>query len=292
MMKKIVCLGVIFFLFTSVELFALNTSVEFHSEILALYNFQPHTLNQQELDKKSSELDKFWSKVKGNQNKYLPLLRKELTNYKNPSFFLYDGSKLLLSLSKDIKDKQIALNAIPHCNSSDIQPTDYLLTVHYLAIEGLNTTEAAFHILDSPSFQAFIPQHALTLGQDYCLIYTLLPTSESYYLNEAVKRLKVEKNEEARKSLLLLLWYSVTVPGDQVVSMIVNDSKQSNNLRTFARQLQKKAMQIKPSVLSKISTDTYDLLKEKRRQIMKRISDEALMEFDDVTIKIRQRFNK
>ena len=36
---------------------------------------------------------------------------------------------------------------------------------------GFDTREAAFRVLAFPDFKAFIPQHALTLGQNYSLIY-------------------------------------------------------------------------------------------------------------------------
>jgi len=39
-----------------------------------------------------------------------------------------------------------------------------------------DTTAAAFQILEQPDFKVFIPQHLLMLGQNYILIYMLLPT--------------------------------------------------------------------------------------------------------------------
>ena len=45
-----------------------------------------------------------------------------------------------------------------------------------------DTTAAAFQILEQPDFEVFIPQHLLMLGQNYILIYMLLPTSQESWL--------------------------------------------------------------------------------------------------------------
>ena len=62
-----------------------------------------------------------------------------------------------------------------------------------------DTTAAAFQILEQPDFKVFIPQHLLMLGQNYILIYMLLPTSQESWLQPAVNRLPTESDETARK---------------------------------------------------------------------------------------------
>ncbi|MGZ3579771.1 MAG: DUF4124 domain-containing protein, partial [Syntrophales bacterium] len=150
----------------------------FHAEIVKTYRFQPHTLSQKEIEAKSNDLDQFWNKVKDRKEHYLPLLRAELQAPSNPSFFYYDCSKLLLSLSENVGDRKIALKAIPKADLLDVQHDDYLRTVHMLARDELDTSDAALRILDYPQFKAFIPQHALTLGQNFSLVYMLIPTKE------------------------------------------------------------------------------------------------------------------
>src|SRR5438045_5511669 len=93
-------------------------------------------------------------------------------------FFLFDGSKLLLNLSKDPADRKIVLAAISRCDLRDLQLLDYFYLVHDMAAKGEDTTAAAFHILEEPKFQIFIPQHSLTLAQNYSLVYMLIPTDQ------------------------------------------------------------------------------------------------------------------
>ncbi len=139
-------------------------SPSIHDEILRTYNFQPHSLSNAEIAQKSAELDEFWKKAKSRSNDYLPALRQDLSDFKNPPFFLYDGSMLLLSLSDVPEDRKIALAAMAHCDLRDVQSRDYFLQVHRMATLGDDTSSAAFHILSEPKFSVFIPQHALTLG--------------------------------------------------------------------------------------------------------------------------------
>jgi len=74
---------------------------DLHSEIQRVYNFQPHTLNHDQTMEKSALLDQFWNKAKSQRDVYVPGLRRELADFSNPVFFLFDGSKLLMNLSSD-----------------------------------------------------------------------------------------------------------------------------------------------------------------------------------------------
>jgi hypothetical protein len=107
---------------------------------------------------------------------------------------------LLLSLSKLRSDEGIALSAISHADLADIQLTDYFLTVHAMSVDDLDTTAAALKILENDKFQAYIPQHALTLDQEMCLAYLLLPTEERFYLDAIEQRLfqDIERRRERR----------------------------------------------------------------------------------------------
>lgn len=255
---------------------------DFHAEILKYYSFQPHTLSKKGIEKKSSELDQFWKKVQSNKELYLPLLRSELQNYSNPSFFFYDGSKLLLSMSEEQTDKMLLLKAMPRVDLRDIQLNDYLFTIHNLAREGLDTSEAALHILKYPDFKAFIVQHYLTLGQDYSFLYMLIPTQEEYYLTKLVDRLKTERDPTAQKTLLKALWYTMTDVGDKAIEEFHQDKKKPEETRKLAKELLDR--NLKSETAGQSSNAIFSSLKQKRKEVMRRISDEALLEFDALTM--------
>jgi hypothetical protein len=254
-------------------------------DILTTYSFRPHELTNQQINEKSAVLDGFWARAKAQRGSYLPVLRTELARPDAHPFFLYDGSMLLLSLSDTPPDRRIALAAISRCDLNDVQHTDYFLQVHRLAVLGEDTTEAAFHVLVEPKFSAFIAQHALTLGQDYALIYLLWPVDPARWLRPAVARLAAESEPTAQKSLLRLAWYAQTPEADVAIEAFAAAADKPEAGRAFAREL----LGMNAAV-SRSSTGASEAsLRAERREIMKRVSDEALIEFDQKTAQIAAR---
>ena len=105
MNRATLCALVVPFLLATHSAFGQSASI--HEEIQRTYNFQPHLLSHQETTQKSAMLDQFWTKAKSEPSIYMPALRQELGDFKNPPFFLYDGSMLLLSLSNTPADRTI-----------------------------------------------------------------------------------------------------------------------------------------------------------------------------------------
>jgi hypothetical protein len=274
------------FLLLSRQLVAAEMA-SFHERVLATYNFAPHSLTKEEISAKSKILDTFWTEVKANQATDLPVLREELARPDAPAFFEYDGAKLLLSLSKLRADESIALSAISHADLADLQPTDYFLTVHAMSVDGLDTTTAALKILGDDKFQAYIPQHALTLDQEMCLAYLLLPTDERFYLAAIEQRLFQEKSVVAQKSLLSVLGDTATKQGDAAIARFVADASQSEEARAYARTIMEATKKMTDLPLVGISTKSYEALKAEQRQLFARVSDEALSDWYYLRLKIR-----
>jgi len=86
-----------------------------------------------------------------------------------------------------------------------------------------------------PDFKAFIPQHALTLGQNYSLIYMLFPMDEALFVTDLASQLASERNVQSQKSLLLALWYTATPAGNTAIKKFV-DTKINAEATTYARR--------------------------------------------------------
>jgi hypothetical protein len=274
------------FLLFSQRLAAAEIS-SFHERVLATYNFAPHSLTKEEISAKSKKLDTFWTDVKANQVTDLPALREELARPDAPAYFEYDGAKLLLSLSKLRSDESIALSAINHANLADLQFTDYFLTVHAMSVDGLDTTTAALKILEDDKFQAYIPQHALTLDQEMCLTYLLLPTEERFYLAAVEQRLFQEKSIVAQKSLLSVLGDTATKQGDAAIARFATDASQPEVARAYARTIMEATKKMTDLPLAGFSTKSYESLKTEQRELFARVSDEALSDWYHLRLKIR-----
>jgi len=160
---------------------------------------------------------------------------------------------------------------------------NYFLQVHRMATLNENTAAAAFHVLEQPNFKVFIPQHVLTLGQDYVLIYLLLPTEMEYWLQSAIDRLKIEHDQIAQKSLLLLLWYAQTDGADHAVSAFAGDASKPSATRTYASELVHRKDKTGAKQRAEALAETEDSLRQKRRERLKAVSDEALIDLDDYT---------
>jgi hypothetical protein len=259
------------------------TATVFHEKVTALYSFEPRNLKDGEMKAKSEQLDLFWSAAKADPSNTLPLLRKELDNPANSAYFFYDGSKLLLSLSKDKSDLALALRSIPKVDLRSIQHADYLQAVKWFASNGFDTREAAFRILTAPDFKAFIPAHALTLGQNYSLICMLFPMDESVFASDLVKRLALERQVESQKSLLLALWYLATPEAKEAITAFAGDQMKNVDSKSYAYEL----LARKLPVLTFSGFSSEQTLRAERRKVMMRpISDEALTEFEQLTLKI------
>lgn len=154
--------------------------------------------------------------------------------------------------------------------------------MHRLAALSEDTTLAAFHILEQPKFSVFIAQHVLTLGQDYALVYLLLPTDQTYWQSPAVARLKTEREPTAQKSLLLLLWYAQTNVADDAIHNASSDSTRPAEVRSYARSLlERKAG---PLQRAEAIVTSDESLRGKRRERLKAVSDEALIDLDSYTM--------
>lgn len=269
---------------TSMAAVARQDAATIRTDLRDTYNFRPQLLSDQQITERSKTLDALWERAKAQRDAYVSVLREELRNYGNSSIYLYDGSMLLLNLSDTVFDRQLAVAAIAHCDLRDIQATDYLRKVHGLAAEGIDVTAAALHILTSPRFTAFIPQHALKLGQDYSLVVMLLPMPVDTWLGSAIDRLDVETNPTSQRTLLLAIWYAQTDEADKALTTFAGSAAKPAASRAYARELLGRNQKI-AATSTQPPAESEASLRSSRQTTMKRvISDEALLELDQQTI--------
>lgn len=256
---------------------------QFQSEVKTLYSFEPYTLTDEQMKDKAEALDAFWALTKANAPASLGWLRSALARPDQSAFFYYDGAKLLLSLSGDTADKQRALQAIPKADLKSVQHTDYLRTVHNLAAEGLDTREAAFRILAYPTFMATIPQHALSLGQNYALVYMLFPMPEATFVNDLIERLNRETDSTARNSLMLALWYTALPQARSSLAQIAASPNTPEAAKNYAKSLLARKL---PASFKTSHEPEIRLREQRRKRMSLPISDEGLIEFDTLTAKL------
>jgi hypothetical protein len=110
----------------------------------------------------------------------------------------------------------------------------------------------------------------------------LFPMPESNYVGALIDRLSTEERLASQKSILLALWYSLTPEAKAAAGRFIADPSRSQDARNYARQLAER----KAPATGLLTLSSARQLKEERRKVMHRISDEALYEFDSLTVKL------
>jgi hypothetical protein len=258
------------------------------NDIDNIYNFKPSKLTDKEQEVKMPTLDKFWDKVKSDTTQYLPSLRMELKSNGHNPYFYYDGSGLLLSLTNTKADKELAIEAIAKCDLADISQKIYVQTLNNLASEGLDVTMAAVKILSDDKYSFFIPQHALSFNQGYCLTYMLLPQPNFKYVDTLINMFKTVK-PASQKSIITTLWFAYTCKGDIFLKSIIIDNTIQKEIREYAKKIMgyTNLSKEQKEYLKAISKDELDNI---RKDALKRFSDEAIEELD-MTTRVQRKDN-
>jgi spore germination cell wall hydrolase CwlJ-like protein len=121
----------------------------------------------------------------------------------------------------------------------------------------------------------------------------LFPTDSTHWLHRAVERLQTEADPEAQKSLLFLLWYAQTSESDAAVAAFAKAADKPAATRDIAREFaggnsKLLAMKNGSETARKPATirQSEASIRKARVKTMSRISDEALIEFDEETLKL------
>ena len=263
---------------------AVNTyGQDLHEEITKVFNFYPHKMTSEEQKAVLPKLDNFFEFVTKNKNEYLESLRTELKRDDNNPYFYFDGGNLLLELSKTEQDYQLVADALVKTDLRDLPPDMYLNRLLSLSLKGANVIDAALHVLDDTTFQAYIPQHALTLKYAAGLKFILPRYQSELYIDELISKFNSTKSIDLKITYLDLFIYADCCKADEILSTLVSsDNKELSKATQETYKWSKVSQKSKPKVYLKYF--------EKRKSVMNRISDEAGYELDDFTLKMRKSY--
>lgn len=266
---------------------AVQVDPKLHARLVKLYSFRPHQMNADQVAAKEKELAAFWGQAK-NENIALALLRAELKDARTPPYFAFDGGKLLMSMSRMPEDQALALQALPRVDLRDVDGAEYVLAVHWFARNGFDSTRAALHMLDYPSFTAEKVAKDMDLSLAYSLIFGVFPMPEARYVPALAARLRTEKNVTAQRALLLALWYSATPEGTRALDEYAAGRNKPEAGLQYARQLlaEKVPEGVPPG------QGTVDDLRDGRRESLRKIDGTALRSLDRYTAQIYLQLGK
>lgn len=258
---------------------------ELHSEVEKVFNFYPHKLTTKEQKALYPKLDKFFELVIKEKEKYIEPLRNELKREGNNPYFYFDGGVLLLEISRDPKDIQLAADALVKADLRDIPGEIYLKHLLSLSLKGADIIDPALHILDDTTFNAFIPQHVLTLNYGEGLKFLLPRYQPDLYVGKLISKYGQISVPDKKLTCIDLFVYANSCQADEFLDAQLKDSQQP-------RQIHDKITEtMKLTRVSRNENDKkYSKLFEERKLILSRISDEAIYELNNVTLKMRKSF--
>ncbi len=269
-------------------------------DIVSTYAFDPKVMSFDEQAKRAPELSELWGRFQKAPDSYRIALRTLLSKKGGTEMLYCDGGMLFLHKTTLQSDKALGLKSIAECSLAEIQYTPYFYTMHKEALEGTDVLDLQFRMLSKPKYQVFIPQHALTLGQDYSFLYPLLVQDEHRYVSRIIEKFGKEKNPTAQKTLLRALYYAATPETEEALHSIAIDKRLSPEIQKQAKVIFERIDEAREmdtaKVLDWMKRNMVDVspsatekdLRFARRKRMRAISDEALMELDMYTLLIYQ----
>ncbi|ALI99613.1 hypothetical protein [Rufibacter tibetensis] len=275
-------------LFITCLIFAISSSCfgqELHNGIEKVFNFYPHKLTSEEQKALYPKLDNFFDLVIKDKEKYLEPLRTELRSEGNNPYFYFDGGVLLLEISRDPKDIQLAADALVKSDLKDLPGDMYLQLLLSLSLKGADIIDPALHILDDTTFNAFIPQHVLTLKYGEGLKFLLPRYKPDLYVGKLISKYEQIRAPDKKLTCIDLFVYANSCQADEFLETQLQDSQQP-------RIVQEKISEtIKIAKVSRSENgNKYSKLFDERKRILSRISDEAIYELNNVTLKMRKTF--
>ena len=247
------------------------------------YGFKPHELTSEKQSTRSENLDRFWTTVEKDTAANLPPLRRALASTTQPPFFYFDAGRLLLKTSRARADAQLVLNAFAHTDVRDLAQFDYVKTVHDLAMDNFDTSEAAFRIFIDNNFNPIEPENSWQLGYRYSLVFMLLPSNSAKIPHAVLARYPREKNDVVRMALLYMA-YQYAPEGDSLVQATASSAAESAKVRDYAKSLL--ANVTKPA---KLNITSPEIVRAARRKAAANISRAALSEIEAQTQLLRSK---
>lgn len=249
------------------------------------FNFSPHELSKEEQEQLFPKLDEFFEKVIANKEEYIQPLRDELKSTDHNPYFYFDGGVLLIELSKEKSDLQIVADALVKSDLRDLPPKIYVEHLMRLSIAEVDVIDPALHIFDDPTFQVFIPQHAMLLNQGEALKFILPRYDPELYVAKLTKRYEQADSASIKIQILDLLFYASNCKADRFINSVYQDNNEVPEVKNHASKMA--TMKIESR---KQNEKKQAQLRSKIRTTLTRISDEALYELFDLTLDLKTKY--
>lgn len=215
------------------------------------YGFKPFGMSDKQMEKKSAELDKFWELAKKNKAEAAPCIKAMLLAEQNDSYFCFDASSLLLSLSEEPQYVDAVVAGLEKSDLKDLQLEPYLRICFYLGGKGKDISNLALKLISYPKARIPLVQHAITLNAvDASLfLYNVMGTQKA---ESALIKAIDSGNPTAKANAAMVLNLISTARGDSAVNVAVKQKILPDSVSAFIEK-DKQAFKIPANCSGSIS---------------------------------------
>jgi hypothetical protein len=264
---------------------------DLHEMVSKVFDFSPHKMTLAEQKATIAKLDTLFEFVMKNKDKYIEPLRNELRRSDNNPYFYFDGGVLLMQIIesdtniKSESDIQLIADALVKTDLKDLTPDMYLDYILGLSLKGANVIDAAFHALEDSTFKVIEAKHSLTLNYGDALIFILPRYQPDLYVKKLISTFELSKSVDNKISLINLFIHANCCEADEYLNSILVNKSQPKVVLDEVKDRIKLA-----NVLGSANEKKYLKYFEMRKEILFRISDEAIYELNDLTMKMRKAY--
>jgi hypothetical protein len=194
---------------------ALPDQAAFHATVIKTYSIDSKRLKDKAYSEASSAaMTGLWKLASANPKHYAPLLAAELALDGQPADFYLDGPLLLHLLDPSPEMGKVGAAALTRVDFGKINlnPANYLISTNYLMADGVDTSDAALHILDfkGHEFMVDLFPHVFFYGKTEALVWGLFGLDEALFVPKLAARLETETDPHNLGALIHALWEAAT----------------------------------------------------------------------------------
>ncbi len=158
------------------------------------YGFHLTQLDEQQIDRKTRELDAFWKQVQAAGPEGVTCIRTLLAEEKTDHIFQFDAASMLLPADHSPATLVLIRDSIAQADFQESDPANYLTLAFELGQAGVDIRPLAAKLLLYPNAVLHISEHALDLDSDTSALFLYGVMDQSQADNALIAQLEAPES--------------------------------------------------------------------------------------------------
>jgi hypothetical protein len=182
----------------------------FNARLHSTYGFRPSKLDKASSEAKSKEMDAVWKDVENDPGTLVPCLKAALAQPTEDTWFLFDGSQLLVSVDHSPEAKRMLMEALGRVSLDDVNLRTWVGQVSAMGLEGFDTSALGRRWIAYPKARYFLAEHSYEVDRENGAMF-LFGTMEERFATPALIELS-RTSTGATKEIAVWLLMSQATP--------------------------------------------------------------------------------